>query len=243
MNQVNRMWCVYAHVAPNGKMYIGITSQEPKSRWRNGSGYKYNQLFYRAIQKYGWNNIQHEIVASNLTEGEAKNFEILLISKLNTNDHKHGYNITSGGDGTVGVSHYGNDNSFYGKKHSQETREAMSNSHYDCRGENNPFYGRKHSDEVKKSLSDKAKLRTGEKNPNWGKKLSAERIEKIREQKSIAVSQFDLNMNFIKEYPSTKIAETETGVNHSLICRVCRGKLKTTHGYIWKYSCDIKEAG
>ena len=32
-------YCVYIHTAPNGKMYIGQTSQKPEARWNNGRGY------------------------------------------------------------------------------------------------------------------------------------------------------------------------------------------------------------
>ena len=65
------MYTVYKHTCPNGKVYIGITKQKPERRWGiNGRGYKENEYFYRAIQKYGWQNIKHEIIAEGLTEEE-----------------------------------------------------------------------------------------------------------------------------------------------------------------------------
>ena len=52
-------YSVYVHTAPSGKMYVGITKQKPEYRWgRNGIKYK-TQVFYRAIEKYGWDNIDH----------------------------------------------------------------------------------------------------------------------------------------------------------------------------------------
>ena len=63
-----KKWKVYKHKAPNEKIYIGITSQDPERRWQNGYGYATQQLFWRAIQKYGWENIQHEILEENLTK-------------------------------------------------------------------------------------------------------------------------------------------------------------------------------
>ena len=33
------MWTVYRHIAPSGKVYIGITCQKPEYRWNNGNGY------------------------------------------------------------------------------------------------------------------------------------------------------------------------------------------------------------
>ena len=60
-------YMVYRHTAPNGKMYVGITSQGSIRRWRNGNGYSHNKHFDSAIRKYGWNNFKHEILLDNLT--------------------------------------------------------------------------------------------------------------------------------------------------------------------------------
>lgn len=120
------IWSVYIHISPSNKYYVGITSQKLSDRWRNGKGYKHNAYFTSAINKYGWDNFQHEVVASNLTENEAKNFEKILIKELKSNNKMYGYNLTAGGDGTVGISHYGEDNPFYGKHHSDETKKIVS---------------------------------------------------------------------------------------------------------------------
>lgn len=109
-NRENNIWTVYIHIIPKeisdydyDKYYVGITSQSVKRRWRDGNGYR-NQPFYRAIQKYGWDNIEHEIIASHLTENEAKEFEKRLIQLLDCNigKGKRGYNTTDGGDGMLG---------------------------------------------------------------------------------------------------------------------------------------------
>jgi group I intron endonuclease len=117
---------VYAHISPSGKFYIGVTSQKPNRRWRFGKGYKHNEYFYNAILKYGWDNFQHEIIADNLSEDEAKNFEITLINKLKTLDREFGYNRTTGGDGVTG--------SKCPEWKKQKMRETM-------KGEGNPMYG------------------------------------------------------------------------------------------------------
>lgn len=60
-----------------------------------------------------------------------------------------------------------------------------------------------------------------------------------------SVLQFDLNGNFIAEYPSYREAQRQTGINS--IDVVCRGerqkgrKQKTAGGYIWKYKEDIQD--
>lgn len=44
-----------------------------KVRWRNnGINYKACILFYRAIQKYGWDNFEHIILNDNLSKTEAQ---------------------------------------------------------------------------------------------------------------------------------------------------------------------------
>lgn len=108
-------YTVYMHTCPNGKRYIGITKKIPDRRWQNGTGYKTQILFYRAIQKYGWDNIEHEILFEGLTEQEAKTKEIELIAQWKTNQCDFGYNLTNGGDGTSGCIP------------SEETRLKMSN--------------------------------------------------------------------------------------------------------------------
>ena len=95
------MYVVYKHTCPNGKIYIGITSQKLNQRWRKGKGYSKNILFNRAINKYGWESITHEILYENLTKEEAEQKEIELIVLYKSNNPKHGYNIDNGGN-TVG---------------------------------------------------------------------------------------------------------------------------------------------
>lgn len=104
-------WTVYLHIVPKAisgydydKYYVGITSQSPKNRWgKDGNIYKRsNQRFFEnAINKYGWNNMDHLIVASHLTESEAKDMERVLIKRLDSYGD-HGYNLTLGGDGLLG---------------------------------------------------------------------------------------------------------------------------------------------
>lgn len=100
-----RNYIVYKHTCPNGKIYIGITKQEPIKRWNDGEGYK-GQYFYKAIKKYGWDNIRHEILYSGLTQQEACEAEICLIAKNQSNNKNYGYNVTEGGE-IGGSTNYG----------------------------------------------------------------------------------------------------------------------------------------
>lgn len=131
---------VYKHTSPNGKVYIGITEQNPAKRWQNGQGYKGNFHFYRAIQKYGWNNFNHEILYTGLTKEQACKIEVELIALYKSDDFDYGYNILFGGEC-----------GFIGFKHSKETRKKMSESH---KGQKNYMYGKHHTDESRKKMSD-----------------------------------------------------------------------------------------
>ena len=85
-------YSVYVHInKQNNKIYVGATRKTPTyKRWGpNGSGYRRNKRFYEDIVKYGWDNFEHEVVASGLNESEASNMEKLLISKFNSTNPKN----------------------------------------------------------------------------------------------------------------------------------------------------------
>lgn len=52
------------------------------------------------------------------------------------------------------------------------------------------------------------------------------------------VLQYDLEGNFIAEYPSAREASEQTGVSHHMISHVCNGHNKTGGGYIWKFKIN-----
>lgn len=90
-------YTLYMHVFPNDKKYVGITSKNPLKRWASGTGYK-GQFVYKAILKYGWDNIEHKIISKHLSKEEAEELEINLIKDFSTTDRKYGYNIENGGN-------------------------------------------------------------------------------------------------------------------------------------------------
>lgn len=90
------------HIFPNKKRYIGITSMKPEKRWNRGKGYKNQPVVYKAIIKYGWDNISHEIIETGLNYKQACKKEQYYIEKYKTNLNKYqnpsyGYNRDSGG--------------------------------------------------------------------------------------------------------------------------------------------------
>lgn len=92
---VNKNYCVYEHIFPNGKKYIGISCDVEK-RWRNGKGYETQPKIARAINKYGWENVTHNIIIDGISKEQAEMLEKYLIAELKTIDK--GYNTSTGGD-------------------------------------------------------------------------------------------------------------------------------------------------
>lgn len=83
--------------------------------------------------------------------------------------------------------HADNDNSFLGKKHSQETIQKISEAaklwHAD---NNNPFLGKSHTERARRKMSEAAKKRYGDPNythPMKGKRHSPETIKKMQKPK------------------------------------------------------------
>lgn len=102
-------WCIYYHRNKiNGKVYIG-QSKNTKHRFvSNGVGYKENPHFWSSIQKYGWDNFEHEILIKDLTKEQADIIERELIKKYDLRNPDKGYNIADGGT---------NPPVYYGEKH------------------------------------------------------------------------------------------------------------------------------
>lgn len=162
----NNNYMVYCHTNKvNDKRYVGITCRKnPNHRWVNGHGYNKNQYFSRAIKKYGWDNFDHEMLAENLSENEAKQLEVEYIAKWNLIDRNKGYNLTVGGEGIAGFTH------------TEETKKKISKS---AKGKIVSLKTRKKLREINKgkklSEENKVKLILA----NTGRKFSKETKKKI----------------------------------------------------------------
>lgn len=128
-----KTYVVYSHKCLiTGKIYIGITCQNPISRWGGGKNYRGCTYFYNAIFKYGWDNFEHTILADNLSKEEACIIEKQLISQYKLAGLS--YNITDGGEGVSGLQHSISTRKKLstirkGIQFSEETLKKMSKSH------------------------------------------------------------------------------------------------------------------
>ena len=90
----------------NGKVYVGKTDYPLSHRHRqhiSKSNRGLDTLFGRAIRKYGIESFALEVLAE--VEELGSFVEILYISVLRANQPLYGYNITDGGEGTLGHHH------------------------------------------------------------------------------------------------------------------------------------------
>lgn len=261
-----RQYCVYCHTnIINDKKYIGQTKEHPRERrWgRNGAGYKTQPYFWRAIEKYGWDNFRSEILRDDLTKEEADQSEIELIALYDTTNPSKGYNLSAGGGGPTGVPC------------PEELKKKYSEM---FSGEGNPFYGRHHAEDTKNKLSEirsipviqlgldgqyitefksgrEASEATGidETTINgcccgkahcksgggflWVYKRDYNPGDKVFYDHNglRPVVQLDKLGNFITEYNTIKDASIRTGIHNSNITMCCQGDYNHAGGYIWIY--------
>lgn len=230
------MYSIYEHVTPSGKRYIGQTCQRLSRRWRNGNGYLRNEYFHRAIIKYGWDNIQHNVICECETLEEANKVEAELIEEFKTNDPKYGYNISGGADGKGHIA--------------PSTKMKLSEKGKGrFAGKTNPNYGRKHTSEERRKMSEFQKeYFATHRSPRLGTKASEESRKKMSESRknSEKVQAFIRALNKSKAkavrciekgeiYESAREAARVFGFSQGNISAACRGVQKQAYGYHWEY--------
>lgn len=224
------MYTVYQHKNKiNGKVYIGITSQKPEQRWRNGEGYKSSPHFYSAIQKYGWDNFEHNILFVELTKEQACLKEQELIKEFNSMNREYGYNSTSGGDifvmneetkQKISQALMGNQNNL-GHSCSEEKKKKISEAQK----------GREFTKEHKQKLSEAAK--------NRHVPCSEEKKQTLKE-KSHKKPVYCEELN--KVFESVQECGRQLGIPATNITKLCNGRGKTLKGYHLRYYNDTINA-
>ena len=229
----NKNWTVYCHIAKDGRRYIGITSNNPKRRWDNGRGYKSNKLFYNYINKYGWNSLQHIIIKNNINEIEAKQLEVELIKKYNTQDKKYGFNLTGGGDsGYSPCEETRLKMSIARKKRviSEETKRKTSES---LKGNKNHFFGKHHTIEARMKIGEAHKGKPGY---FKGKTLTKEHKAKIGLKSLLRNAKPIRCIETGKIYQCSREAYEDLNIKYnSSISACCNKKRKRAYGYHWEF--------
>ena len=192
----------------NGKQYIGKDIKNRSNYLGSGTVLK------KAILKNGKENFKKEIIEVCSSHEELirreeywLNYYDAANNPLFYNMHNKSYggtpkeNLSAETRRKLSDSHRGENNAFYGKKHSIETKKKLRES---LSGEKSHWYGKTHSEETKKKLSE---MKMGELNPNFGKPHSKEHNEKI----SKTLSGRKLSQSHID-----KLKISNTGINNPM---------------------------
>lgn len=237
----------------NGKQYVGQTNN-PKRRWAehratgNTGHFSGKSHLYYAMQKYGINVFQFEVIEETSLDLIHER-EIYWIDKLNTLV-PNGYNMTPGGEAL-----YGENNPFYGRTHSEKTKQLISEKNKGRKlNEEQLTRKREKAKEVglrmrgKIHLSDEAKEKISQKNREngcyerhsnrmKGNKLYLlhhyKKVEMIDKETLEVLRVFNNAIEagaYIKDLGRTKAKHPS-----SIITNVCNGHDKTGAGYIWRY--------
>ena len=148
----------------NLKSYVGQTTQSFEKRMINHKTKSFNKygVFYEAIKKYGWNNFEkYHIDTCYTNQNDLDAMECHYIDLFNSKTKSqggNGYNIKDGGSRG---------------KHSEETKQKLSESRMPFIGKNHPNFGKPMKEETKQKLSLAKK----------GIKLSDETRKKMSESK------------------------------------------------------------
>ena len=219
-------YSLYIHTnKKNGKRYVGITKREPpESRWgTNGNNYRESPHLYSAIQKYGWDNFDHELIHSGMTRDDACLLEKHFISFYKTQNRDYGYNVFEGGTAPsvpeevrqkMSKSMMGNKNCL-GRVTSEETKRKISGSQK----------GRPLTEEHRKALC-KPKSVTYP--------CSEERRQRIIAAKKDKKSVICIETGVI--YPSIHECARQMNIPATSICAVLNGRHNSTSGYHFKYN-------
>lgn len=217
----------------NGKYYIGKTIQtleQRKNKHKSKAKNDLNIYFYNAINKYGFDNFDWEVIDTALTLEELSNKEIYHIERTSAficDDL--GYNMTSGGDG-VGYS-------LIGHPREKEIRKKMSENNS---GLNNPMWGKTHTSEELRKMSDSHK---GNKNPNWGNigKLSATFGRKHTPKEHEKMNKYVyiiINKENIYVTNNLKIFSVDNNLNHNSLKNIITNNKKYKKNW---YGTKIKK--
>ena len=210
---------LYAHFPERQKIYWNNLSIDNKKVGQRNRIYATNKGL-SCNQKYGWENIKHEILFDDLSQEEAQKKEIELIAKHRTTEDNYGYNIDLGG--------------FTSGKRSEET----------CRKIGSKLKGRVFTEEARQRMSASAKTKTFTKthrenisNSRKGGKCNWYGVKRTDEEKQRIRDYFSKRILCVEtgiEYQTFLQIQKELGIDRNCVSRCIQGTQQTAGGYHWK---------
>ena len=220
---------IYKYTSPSGKSYIGQTINSLERRARaNGVGYKHCPVFYKAIQKYGFQNFTCEILKT-ITEDSLENvgkqldiweqYYIDMYNSLSPN----GYNIRAGGESKATFS--------------KDSLTHLSGSqHPNWRNDldEEEIIKLYQSGQSLKAISEQLQ------EPKETIKRHLQDKEVLKEKKyNCPVVKLDKQGNIVNRWSSASEAERQEGVSKNSIGRCCRERRRPYKGFTYRFEGDI----
>ena len=212
---MNNNFYVYAHQRKSDGecFYIGKGKGKRAYSKQGRSNY-----WHRIVNKHGYKVV---ILVNGISEEKAFALEKSFIEQIG---RKNLCNATNGGEGISGYVY------------SEESKQKMSNKSF------------KHTEEYKTKMSKimtgkkldenaKQKISNSKKGNNFalGLKHSPESVNERKVKLHKSILQYDLEGNFIQEFPSTKIAAQALNCFSTGITAALKQRKKTAYGFVWKY--------
>lgn len=201
------------------KVYIGLSTQTLQQRinQHNSHAYNYqsNYHFHCAIRKYGADDFEYEIIEDNIDNIEIlKEREQYWIKYYDS--YYNGYNSTLGGEGRTIRDDEEIKRLFEEGKYTKEIAEITGY----------------HRNTIYKSYQSSGLIEANNERKNRATQIRCSR----------QVLQYDLEGNFIKEWPSATECGKAYG-NQSFISAVCNQKenMISAYGFLFKYKDDKRD--
>ncbi len=223
----------------NGKLYVGyaVDIKRRKREHKNTLALNkhHSKYLQNAYNKYGKENLRFEIL-EECEEQFLCSQEHYWCNMLNVHDRRYGYNdrptvpkgtprLSESHKINIGNGVRGERNGFYNKKHSVETRKAISVANI----------GKVRSEEFCKRRKEYML------SIKW--KPNKQCIDKMKEVHGRRIIQMTLTGEYVKEFYTMRAAMDEMNLSykngHLVSC--CKGDRLTCVGYSWMYKEDYEE--
>ena len=230
---------IYKITSPNGKIYVGQTTNfsKRKNYYKNGAK-PYQVRIYNSLQKHGYDAHSIEFI------------EECLVEKLNERERywQDFYEVIGENGLNCRLTETKDKSGFISEESKTKMSEARKGRIFDQNWIDklrNSAMGKKHSEETKKRISES----------NKGKKFTAEHIAKLPQNqkgkfrpkansdtkqkmslnsaRAKIVYQYSYNNEFIKEWRN--VSEAKKALNINNISYAALGKLSQSGGFKWRY--------
>lgn len=248
----------------NGKRYLG--QRKFSKGWQKylGSGSVFRKALNKAKENGHIDNFRRDIIAICYSKNELNQMEYDLSTFLDVVESESWYNLVFGGGATCGWKHTDEAKKKMSDNHYDCNGDKNPNyNNHKLAGENNPFYGRQHtaetkekiskanknpSDETRKKMSESARgkvlsqetrdkisaAESGEKHWNYGQKMKdsvKEALAAARREKCSGIQNCNAHhvycINYDQIFGTISEASKETDVDRNGISACCQGKYKS----------------